>query len=86
MAVQIAIQQTLQREMREVENPYIQYQNKEKEMLKKDGRSKTRDMEVSPVKGAATRAYETSPAGGNAQKTRGAGKKVSFKHGKIPNK
>ena len=43
-------------------------------------------MEVPPVVGSATRSYETAPAGGEAQKTRGTDKKVKFKHGKIPNK
>lgn len=43
-------------------------------------------MEVPPVQGAATRSFETSPKGGDAQKSRGTEGLVKFKHGKIPNK
>jgi hypothetical protein len=49
-------------------------------------RSKTRDMEKSPVSGAATRSYETAPKGGNAQKTRGTAGLIKVKYSKIPNK
>lgn len=51
-------------------------------------RSKTRDMEVSEVKGSATRSYETHPTPNSkgAQKSRGDAGMIKFKTGKIPNK
>jgi hypothetical protein len=65
-------------------------------MKQKLPRSKTRDMEVSPVQGAATRSYETAPSktierfgsrkAGTAQKDRGTEGLVKVKYSKIPNK
>ena len=56
--------------------------------LKKYGISKTRNMEMSSVKGAATRSYEThpNPNSKGVQKDRGEGRKESVRFGNIPNK
>jgi len=56
--------------------------------LQKLGVSKTRNMETSAVKGAATRAFSThpNPNSKGTQKARGESKKLSVKMGKIPNK
>lgn len=52
-------------------------------------RSKTRDFEVSEVKGNATRFFgdnSTFPEGGSGQKRRGEGAMVSIKSQSIPNR
>jgi len=49
-------------------------------------KTKQRNFDVSPIKGSATRAFETAPSGGSAQKDRGNGQKVKLKTGSIPNR